>query len=142
MSCDMATPHEMKTWRRSRSPLKDTAIRPFERTLNLDKRQQPTRNFTMLREMKQRLKDLEGQRGDVSAQINDADISALKSEIEALEKVASAEVLEQARARRERLKEKAKKAKKKGAAHAQAAASTTATRTYTYRAAASTVPNQ
>ena len=35
--------------------------------------------------------------------------------------MASAEVLEQARARRERLKEKAKKAKKKGAAHAQAA---------------------
>ena len=85
MSCDMATPHEMRTWRRSRSPLKDTAIRPFERTVDLDKRQQPTRNFTMLREMKQRLKDLEGKRGDVSAQINDADISALKSEIEALE---------------------------------------------------------
>ena len=85
MSCDMATPHEMETWRRSQSPLKDTAIRPFERTLDLDKRQQPTRNFTMLRDMKQRLKDLEGQRGDVSAQINDADISALKSEIEALE---------------------------------------------------------
>ena len=35
--------------------------------------------------------------------------------------MASAEVLEQARASRERLKEKAKKAKKKGAAHAQAA---------------------
>ena len=85
MSCDMATPHEMKTWRRSRSPLKDTAIRPFERTVDLTKATPPTRNFTMLREMKRRLKDLEGKRGDVSAQINDADISALKSEIAALE---------------------------------------------------------
>ena len=94
MSCEMATPHEMKTWRRSQSPLKDTAIRPFERTLDLDKRQQPTRNFTMLREMKQRLKDLEGQRIDVSAQINDADISALKSDIEALEKELVAEAEE------------------------------------------------
>ena len=53
--------------------------------------------------------------------IADGDLATLRSEIEALEKVASAEVLEQARARRERLKEKAKKAKKKGAAHAQAA---------------------
>ena len=91
MSCDMATPHEMKTWRRSQSPLKDTAIRPFERTLDLDKRQQPTRNFTMLREMKQRLKDLEGKRGDVSAQINDADISALPGDIEALREMKEAE---------------------------------------------------
>ena len=94
MSCDMATPHEMKTWRRSRSPLKDTAIRPFERTVDLTKATPPTRNFTMLREMKQRLKDLEGKRSDVSAQINDADISALKSEIEALEKELVAEAEE------------------------------------------------
>ena len=81
----MATPHEMETWRRSQSPLKDTAIRDFERTVNLEKPTPPTRNFTMLRDMKRRLKDLEGKRSDVSAQINDADISALKSEIEALE---------------------------------------------------------
>ena len=85
MSCDMATPHEMKTWRRSVPRPGDCTIRPFERTVDLTKATPPTRNFTMLREMKGRLKDLEGQRGDVSAQINDADISALKSEIEALE---------------------------------------------------------
>jgi hypothetical protein len=94
MSCDMATPHEMKTWRRSQSPLKDTAIRPFERTVDFTKAPPPTRNFTMLREMKQRLKDLEGKRGDVSAQINDADISALKVDIEALEKELVAEAEE------------------------------------------------
>ena len=85
MSCDMATPHEMKTWRRSQSPIKDTAIRPFERTLDLDKRQQPTRNFTMLRDMKARLKDLEASKSDVSAQINESDIKALTADIEALE---------------------------------------------------------
>ena len=81
----MATPHQMKTWRRSQSPLKDTAIRPFERTVDLTKAPPPTRNFTMLREMKQRLKDLEGQRGDVSAQINDSDIAGRKGDSEALE---------------------------------------------------------
>ena len=86
MSCDMATPHEMETWRRSASPLKDTAIRPFERTLDLDKRQQPTRNFTMLRDMKARLKDLEASKSDVSAQINESDIKALTADIEALER--------------------------------------------------------
>ena len=94
MSCDMATPHEMKTWRRSVPRPGDCTIRPFERTLDLDKRQQPTRNFTMLRDMKQRLKDLEGKRSDVSAQINDADISALKVDIEALEKELVAEAEE------------------------------------------------
>ena len=94
MSCDMATPHEMKTWRRSQSPLKDTAIRPFERTLDLDKRQQPTRNFTMLREMKQRLKDLEASKSDVSAQINESDIRALTADIDELEKELIAEAEE------------------------------------------------
>ena len=94
MSCDMATPHEMETWRRSQSPLKDTAIRPFERTVDLDKRQQPTRNFTMLRDMKQRLKDLEASKSDVSAQINEADIAALKTDIDELEKELIAEAEE------------------------------------------------
>ncbi len=94
MSCDMATPHEMETWRRSQSPLKDTAIRPFERTVNLNKPTPPTRNFTMLRDMKARLKDLEASKSDVSAQINESDIKALTADIEALEKELIAEAEE------------------------------------------------
>ena len=62
--------------------------------LDLTKATPPTRNFTMLREMKQRLKDLEGKRGDVSAQINDSDIKALTADIEALEKELVAEAEE------------------------------------------------
>lgn len=94
MSCDMATPHEMKTWRRPTKRSDDSSVRGFDRLVDLRKPTPPTRNFTMLRGMKEKLKELEELKGDVSAQINEGHIRVLSQEIDELEKELIAEAEE------------------------------------------------